>query len=456
MKIEMHFLFRQIPFVFSFLFFLTSSVSVHAMGDDGVYLHTGLPVCLVSTDQYIPRFEYIPAELCIVHDGDTVLGPITTTIAGRGNSTWSYPKKPYKIKFPKKIALLGMPAGKTFSLLANYCDKSLMRTALGFTVGRVLQQPWVPDSRFVELVLNGTHLGTYQLTESVKVSDSRVQLGETGFMVEYDNHYYQAAYSFHTGVLDYPIAFKYPDENLDTAILEYVRRFFNEWEEALCARDYLENRRWADYIDMESFVKWYYQKNLLQMEECNRYYLKNDTTSQSRLCMGPLWDFEWCLGTGLYYDSIRPSPKHRMEDKLYFARIAKDSMFMAEVAKLHSIYRNTVRDSVLEMFDQLTAQLDYSQAENFKIWPILDKQVSIGAYPLGSWEAEVACDRQFFLNHLDYLDQQLSPYLPAHVSAHRNKQGEMNCIYTLSGHQIDQLYLHKGIYILKGKKILIR
>lgn len=43
--------------------------------------------------------------------------------------------------------------------------------------------------------------------------------------------------------------------------------------------------------------------------------------------------------------------------KLYFARIAKDSMFMAEVAKLHAIYRNTVRDSVLEMFDRLTAQL---------------------------------------------------------------------------------------------------
>lgn len=451
-----HFRFRHKPVVFLFSFFIVCSVSIHAIGDDVPYLHTGLPACLISTDQFIPRFEYIPAKFCIVNNGDTILGPITTTIAGRGNSTWSYPKKPYKIKFSQSIALLGMPAGKTFSLLANYCDKSLMRTAVGFTIGRVLRQPWVPESRFVELVLNGEHLGTYQLTESVKVSDNRVQLGETGFMVEYDTHYYQADYSFHTGVFNYPIAFKYPDNNLDTAILEYVCRFFNEWEGALHASDYLETRHWSDYIDIESFAKWYYQKNLLQMEECNRYYLKNDTTSQSRLCMGPLWDFEWCLGTGLYYDSIRPNPRHRMENKLYFSRISKDSIFMGEVAKLHSIYRNTVRDSVLKMYDQLTTQLTYSQAENFKLWPILDKQVSIGAYPLGSWEAEVECDRQFFLNHLDYLDQQLSPYLPSHLSVHQKNQSKTNSIYTLSGQQIAPHHLRKGIYIMNGKKILIR
>ena len=431
-----------------------------AKSSDKPYLNTGLPVCFIEISTSvsdIPRFEYIPATICVVSGADTLLAPTQTTIAGRGNSTWGYPKKPYKLKFSKKTAILGMTPEKTFSLLANYCDKSLMRTAIGFTVGRAINQPWVPNSRFVELVINNVHLGTYQLTESVKVSDTRVQLNDTGFLIEYDTHYAQANYYFHTQTYNYPIAFKHPDNNIDANLYTYTKQYMDAFEQALDETDFLTTRHYADYIDIQSFAKWYYQKNVLQMEECNRYYQKADTTANSRLCMGPLWDFEWCLGIGLYYDSIRPNPNHRMENKLYFRQIAQDPVFMAEVAKLHVKYRDAVRDSVLNAYDQLTEQLAISQAENFKLWPILDKQVSIGAYPLGSWEAEVACDRQFFLNHLDYLDKILLPYLPTNISNPANVEDGFSSpiIYTLSGQRVDSQHLTKGIYIINGKKVMI-
>ena len=412
-------------------------------------------ITLYPGDTDIPRFEYIPATICIIQETDTLLYPTELLIAGRGNSTWWYPKRPYKLKFYNKTELLGIQAGKTFALLANYCDKSLMRTAIGFAVGRVIQQPWVPDSRFVELVINDTHLGTYQLTESVKVSKDRVQLSKTGFLIEYDTHYYQANYSFHTQQNEYPIAFKHPDNDMPAGLFDYTCRYMNEFEEALNAADYRQTRRYADYINIESFAKWYYQKNILQMEESNRYYQKADSTNDSKLCMGTLWDFEWCLGIGLYYGDVRPNPNHRMENKLYFARIAQDPVFMREVAKLHHKYRNIVRDSVLATYDKLSTLLAQSQEENFKLWPILNQQVSIGAQPLGSWQAEVECDRQFFLNHLEFLDKQLQPYMPTSVTA-TSEDTHSVTIYNLSGNKICRKNLRKGLYIINGRKVLVK
>ncbi len=442
------------------LLVLVSLLSMNVLAkNDEPYFYTGLPVCSISVDVptgEIPRYQYIPSTICIVEDADTLLYPVSVSIAGRGNSTWGHPKKPYKIKFDQKVSLLDMPEGKNFVLLANYCDKSLMRTAIGLTIGRTLQQPWVPEDRFVEFVINGEHLGTYQLAESIKVSKNRVQLNDTGFMIEYDTHNYQQTWNFRTETYAYPMAFKHPDKEMTEEVYDYACGYINEFEEALEAPDYLKTRRYADYIDMESFAKWYYQKNLLQMEECNRYYLKADTTQESRLCMGPLWDFEWCLGVGLYYGEVRPNPYHFLENKLYFGRIGEDPLFMEEVAKLHVRYRDKVRDDVLAMYDRLTEELARSQVLNFARWEILDKQVSIGALPLGTWEAEVDCDRQFFLAHLDFLDAQLLPYLPTNITSPQEETDTPDDIYNLLGQKMGSQQVAKGVCIIKGKKVIIR
>ncbi|MBO4216249.1 MAG: CotH kinase family protein [Bacteroidaceae bacterium] len=444
------------------LFVLALLLSMNVLAkQDAPYFHTGLPVCLITVDiptGGIPRFEYIPATICVVEDADTLLRPVSVSIAGRGNATWGYPKKPYRLKFGSKVALLGMPEGKNFALLANYCDKSLMRTSIGLAVGRTLQQPWVPEDRFVELVINGEHVGTYQLAESIKVGKNRVELGDTGFLIEYDTNFTQQSWYFRTETYAYPMAFKHPDESMTEEVYDYACQYMNAFEEALDAPDFLKTRKYADYIDVESYAKWYYQKNLLQMEECNRYYLKADTTQESRLCMGPLWDFEWCLGVGHYYGEVRPNPNHYMENKLYFARIADDPLFMKEVAKLHLQYRDLVRDNVLAMYDKLKEELAQSQALNFERWNILDKQVSIGAIPLGSWEAEVECDRQFFLAHLAFLDTQLQPYIPTDITSPKENtmKEEPQNAYTLLGQPIDPRQLKKGIYIINGKKVTIR
>ena len=48
-------------------------------------------------------------------------------IRGRGQGSWGMDKNPYKIKLEEKADLFGMGKSRTWVLLANYFDESLMR-----------------------------------------------------------------------------------------------------------------------------------------------------------------------------------------------------------------------------------------------------------------------------------------------------------------------------------------
>ena len=72
--------------------------------------------------------EYVRVQVS-VQQSETISYSASGRAKGRGNATWGYDKKPYKIKFDEKISLMNFTANKDWVLLAEYCDKSLMRTA---------------------------------------------------------------------------------------------------------------------------------------------------------------------------------------------------------------------------------------------------------------------------------------------------------------------------------------
>ena len=380
-----------------------------------LYLYTGLPVCYITTRDSVEiksRAKYVEATLCIVQNGRTLFEDTLLRIKGRGQASWTskFPKRPYKLKLSSKHELLGMSANKHFVLLANYTDKSLMRTAIGFKVGELLEREWTPQSRFVELVLNGEHLGNYQLTESVRAGKHRIIVSSSGLILEYlypervvEEPFYFITKSFHLGY-----GFKYPDEDVMTEErVEYAADLMDRFERQLTDSNSVTG--FTDFIDLESWAKWYYHLNILMQREYNIYYVKYDNTDNSKICLGPLWDFEWSLGVGYDDGKERPSKDHYLVTEKYFRKLVESPLFMAEVAKIHRQYGKRVREGVLRYYDKLSDYLRKSQELNFKRWPILDERISVGGYPLGSWEKEVACDRQFFIDHYDYLDNLLVP-----------------------------------------------
>lgn len=116
------------------------------------------------------------------------LVPEKDEIRGRGNSTWTMPKKPYRLKFDKKVSFFQLPAEKNWVLLAAYEDKSSVRSAIANNLGHAInayrllngEKTWyAPTVQMVELVLNGRYDGLYCFTDHVsKVTSSRVNIPE--------------------------------------------------------------------------------------------------------------------------------------------------------------------------------------------------------------------------------------------------------------------------------------
>ena len=102
--------------------------------------------------------------------------PVSLKIKGRGNYTWTgFDKKPYRLKFDKKVSIMGMKKNKHFGLLAHADDDlGFLRNAVGFELSRRLGLAWTPTAEPVEVFLNGDYIGLYFLTELVRVDPDRV------------------------------------------------------------------------------------------------------------------------------------------------------------------------------------------------------------------------------------------------------------------------------------------
>lgn len=98
-------------------------------------------------------------------------------IKGRGNSTWEYAKKPYQIKLDQSADLLltGEPS-KTWVLLSNYFDKTLLRNRIGLDLAAEMGMEYTSRCRPVDLYYDGSYRGSYLLTEKVEIDENRVDI----------------------------------------------------------------------------------------------------------------------------------------------------------------------------------------------------------------------------------------------------------------------------------------
>ena len=121
---------------------------------------TDVPTIYIETENRRPitsKEAYIYCSMVYV-DGDEVTRYDSTQIRGRGNSTWwSSDKKAYRLKFAHKQRLLGegFANAKSWTLLANHGDKTMIRNALTYDLGRLLGMKFCPAAKFVDLYLNG-------------------------------------------------------------------------------------------------------------------------------------------------------------------------------------------------------------------------------------------------------------------------------------------------------------
>ncbi|MBE6548325.1 MAG: hypothetical protein E7667_05555 [Ruminococcaceae bacterium] len=116
-------------------------------------------------------------------DEEFTFSDISAGIRLRGNSTMVVAKKPYRLKFDVKRNMLGLNNGKKFKswvLLADYYDSTMLRTFSTFSMAKILNEGKYFSSDFtpVEVYINGTYHGVYLLCEQSQIDGNRVDIYE--------------------------------------------------------------------------------------------------------------------------------------------------------------------------------------------------------------------------------------------------------------------------------------
>ena len=250
-----------------------------------------------------------------------------TTIRGRGNSTWSSPKKAYRLKFPSKTKFLAKEDGtneyadaKNWTLMANVADKTMMRNALARQVALRIEEktgikalPFYPAYKFVDVVLNNEYIGTYQISDHVQIQTGRIEIDEdNGWFVEgvsTETKFIEDPHINFDGIgnKEFTLNVKNPeDDYYTTDVAADIRSYFTTILNFRNAPfDFSEATGLFKYVDIESAVAYFIGNEVSgNFDGLISNYAYRDINPGDKLKLGPLWDFDIAYGN---YGNLRQS-----------------------------------------------------------------------------------------------------------------------------------------------------
>jgi hypothetical protein len=308
-------------------------------------------------------------------------GPLE--IRGRGNTTWGFPKKPYKIELGEKTSLLGLPAAKDWVLLANFSDKTLLRNALALDFARQLQ-PFTPKAKPVDVTLNRETMGSYLLESSERMNEP---------------------FSFRT-TRGRPFLLKNP-RHPEPEQLAYIKGYLQAAEDALFSSDFAGPEGYAKYFEVKEFIHYYLVNELFRNQDAALYdsiFFHKDRGG--KLVLGPVWDFDISAGNINYDDNFLTDGWWIRKKSPWFARLVEDPAFADAVHCRWREIRGQEVENLLAQIDVKAAELKSSQTRNFTKWPILDEYIWPNYVWLGTYEAEVKYLKNWLKVRIRWLDSQ--------------------------------------------------
>lgn len=362
--------------------------------------------------------EYKNAEITISKGYEVILSA-SGRIKGRGNATWGYDKKPYKIKFDEKQGFWGLAPNKDWVLLAEYCDKSLMRTPYMCELAQTAGLPYPIHYRHVQLYVNGDYMGMYILADQVEKKKNRVDIEDDGFLFENDNYFWNEPLHFMTDYREYWYTFKYPDPEdgeivSGDASFNFITGFMNDFESALYGDDFKNPETgYRKYIDVPTFAKWFLVQELTANLEPNMYYVL--PSRDAKLQIGPVWDAEWSMGLAYRADEYsgweslpaEPDRYQQIWSKWkYFGRLFEDEYFVDAVRQEWESLQLKLpafKEKMAEVADNIKEE----QKKNYEKWNTLGWNVSVGLIRFDTWEEEVQYVTDFFNDRVEWLDNLL-------------------------------------------------
>lgn len=434
---------------------------------------TDVPTLYIETENgrsITSKEQYTKCTIIIV-DGDSIATYPDTEIRGRGNSTWwNSDKKAYRIKFATKQKLLGrhFANAHSWTLLANHGDKTMIRNALTYDLGRFMGMEFCPAARFVDVYLNGTYRGTYQISDQVQAHKRRIDINEEeGCILEVANENSREEPYITSSVFRIMYNMKNPK---DDALTMQKRIAIGQWiegmERAVKGNDFADPEQgYRAYIDEQSLVNWYVGAEITgNIDALYSIYMWKDADEQ-KMHFGPLWDLD--IG---YDNSSERSMLREMEAYLglwnrpfeqVLRRMWQDWWFANACAdRLNELVANGLQQYLLDHIDSLSAAISQSQAQNYRVWPINQQVFSFEKHRYyNNYQAYINDLKDFVRVHIPYLQQAFEQRRTTGIEepTHTLYQKEREDVYDLSGRKVSSTRPYSNtptILIRNHQKIL--
>lgn len=266
----------------------------------------------ISSKEY-----YLDAEIII--DGAGIYPSMTDSVKvkGRGNTSWSSnpdAKNPYRLKFDKKVKPLGLTKGKNWVLLANKMYGSMTTNAYGMKAASLLGTVAANHIIPVDLYVNGTYKGSYNLTEKVGLANNSVDLNDetVAALLEMDNHYDEIdGQKFYSSPYLVPINIKKPefaDSGSTVLTFKDVKNRVNK-----LIREIYYSEDIIGQVDIESAARYTMFNEFICNYEIMQpksvfCYNENILDDSSKFVFGPAWDFDWAFGYSTNHNYFHCDP----------------------------------------------------------------------------------------------------------------------------------------------------
>ena len=371
---------------------------------------TGLPIIYLTTNEAITSKEdYVDGTFRLDGArGFESIDEMPMEIRGRGHSTWGvHPKKPYQMKLESKRSVFGMLEDKKWLFLAEYSDKTLLRNRLAFELGYLSRLVWTPHSQFAEVFVNGEHDGIYHITEKVEDGDNRVDIGDTGFLMEIDqrDRLDPDDVFFETGT--YVINIKEPNLAFGDDQYLQVSDQINAFETVLFSENFADpDTGYAAYIDIDSFIDWFLINEIAKNVDAQWYssiYLH--WVPGDKIKMGPIWDFDLGFGNVDYADPTFPEGWW-VRWNTWISRLLEDPVFAQKVQNRFA-YFNAQRSTLKQNVNDWASELQLAQTENDSVWGTMGQYVWPNPVVFDTYDEEVAHLIDWFDTRMDWIAEAL-------------------------------------------------
>ncbi|MDE7248148.1 MAG: CotH kinase family protein, partial [Lachnospiraceae bacterium] len=328
----------------------------------------------------------------------------------------------------------------------NVEDPAYIRNKITYEMAIAAGMEGSPKSQYIDLYINHTYHGMYQLCEKVEIDAERVPVADLeaenerlnrdiekcghfeteerkgmvlltepgdltgGYLLERDvpEKYWEEVSGFATDGLGDLYTIKEPTYASEAEV-DYISGLVNDMERAILSEDGVNpdtGMSYTDYIDMRSFAQKYILEELSKNNGAgatSSFFYKPQDTISTKLFAGPVWDYDKAYAslTGMN-ESVKDLCYLMLRDSnptYLFLQLNRHPEFLEEVSVCYrEFFSDYMQEIVDEKIDEYVSEISVSVAMDRIRWKSVDDE------PV-DYDYEIEKIKKFLLARKKFLDE---------------------------------------------------